>query len=171
VLLTVAFVVAMVESVLAFRLPLVRRPASYKWVHLGWLVIALGCAIAGMAPMVISKMDGGYKHMYSVHAWTGAIVLVGFFLQLVVSDRQLGSGVDSGTASGTTPVHPPSPPPHTPISVVHLISPVRLSGGAGHAGLPQQEQARIHSQGGPLAQGVGQAVLLWWHRGVREWLG
>lgn len=83
VLLTVAFVVAMTESVLAFRAPVLPALLPPKWVHLAWQTAGFGCTVAGLVAILQAKIFTGATHMYSVHAWTGTIVLVGFFAQYV----------------------------------------------------------------------------------------
>lgn len=41
------------------------------------------CAIAGLVAIIRAKIFTGAQHMYAVHAWTGTVVLAGFFVQYV----------------------------------------------------------------------------------------
>lgn len=86
--MTLAFSIAMVESILAFRAPLFPSTANRVIFHLIWQTIALAFMITGMVAIVQSKRyitSQGYMlfHMYSTHSWCGAIVLGLFTLQYV----------------------------------------------------------------------------------------
>ena len=43
--------------------------------HLSWQVAALTLTIIGMIAIVLAKLATSSKHYYSVHAWTGTLVL------------------------------------------------------------------------------------------------
>jgi hypothetical protein len=85
--MTIAFSIAMTESVLAFRAPMFESPflSGIIW-HVIWQTIALAFAITAMVAVVKNKIyitSQGYTlfHMYSIHSWCGALVLFLFGLQ------------------------------------------------------------------------------------------
>jgi hypothetical protein len=47
-----------------------------KYTHLVFEVAAIILMISALFIMVATKLDGGFKQFYSVHAWTGILVIV-----------------------------------------------------------------------------------------------
>ena len=85
--MTIAFPIAMAESVLAFRAPLFKSPllSGVVW-HLFWQTVSFGFAITAMVADVKNKLFITQNfftvyNMYSTHSWCGALVLVLFALQ------------------------------------------------------------------------------------------
>ena len=56
--------------------------------HLFLETAAFILSIVGLVAIILSKQQGGYKHMYSVHAWCGVVVMVFFSAQ--VSSEEVG---------------------------------------------------------------------------------
>ena len=85
--MTIAFPIAMAESVLAFRAPPFNSPflSGVVW-HLLWQTIALVFSITGMIAEVKNKLFTTAHlftvyNMYSTHSWCGALVLFLFTVQ------------------------------------------------------------------------------------------
>lgn len=85
-LFTLAFPVAMWESLLAFRAPVLPSSsrAARKWVHLALQTAALVLSVLGLVSIVRAKQFTYSKIMYSVHSWCGAVTLFLFGVQYLV---------------------------------------------------------------------------------------
>ena len=59
--------------------------AARKWTHLALQTAALALSIAGLVAIVQGKQFTSSKHMYSVHAWCGAVTLFLFVIQVRLS--------------------------------------------------------------------------------------
>ncbi|KAG5177819.1 eukaryotic cytochrome b561-domain-containing protein [Tribonema minus] len=84
ILMSLAFGVISTESILAFKAPLVDHKPSQMWVHLAAQTLVGVVAVIGLVAIIQAKIYSHSDHMYSVHAWTGAIALLLYFLQYVV---------------------------------------------------------------------------------------
>jgi hypothetical protein len=82
---TIVFSIAMTESVLSFKSPflLACKPQGV-YLHIFWQMISVIFTITGMVAITQNKLAGGYEHMFSLHAWTGAVTLFLHLTQIIL---------------------------------------------------------------------------------------